>query len=80
MAKNETVEILKEVSKNRMVTSAQLAKDIGCSKSYLNMLFSCSTRYGPSEELENKMKKWISECWVCGSKWKDKNKAVNERK
>jgi hypothetical protein len=72
MAKNETVDTLKKLSKDRMITAAQLAKDIGCSKSYLNMLFSGSTRYGPSEELENNMKKWINSCWVCGSKWKAK--------
>jgi len=72
MSKKEVLHKLKVACEVRKINPSRLAAEIGCSPSYINLLFSGHYRYEPSDAFIEAANEWLDRCWVCGKDWNKK--------
>lgn len=70
----ELISELKAACAERDVRPSLLASDIGCTKQWINLLFSgkCQPQ-SLSEEFVKNANRWLKRCRMCGGKWKTRS-------
>lgn len=64
--------VTKAILKKRRVSSAQFARDIGVSATYVRLIMDGKTAYPCSEKVINDAQEWLNYCHACKRKIEDK--------